>query len=118
MVEIKGRSVTMLAIGPVADFSPEMIAVATWCSCSTPYGAYSVAESAEWPVTEGAAADNDSSAAPVIGKTSRFSVGFYPPRIWPERRQASRHRTDGIDWDRWFEPTAKARIQDRAGSAP
>lgn len=122
MVEIKGQSVTMLAIGPSAVFPPEMIAMATWYPCSTPYGAYSIADSDNRPVAVGLAADTDSSATPAIGKTGRFSVSFYPPQIWPERRQTLHYRYDGVDWDRWFgsaaAAAAAARVQDQAGSAP
>lgn len=118
MVEIKGQSVTMLAIGPVAVFSPEMIPMATWRPCSTPYGAYSIAESAEWPMVTGSAADENSSAVPAIGNVGRFSVGFYLLRIWPELRQVRRRRNDGMDGDHWFGATAEARVHGRAGNAP
>ena len=118
MVEIKGQSVTMLAIGPMAEFPPEMIAMATWYPCSTPYGAYSIAESAERPVTEKSAADEYSSAASAIGNDSQFSVSIYPLRIWPECRPARRNRSGRVDWDRWFGPATGERVQDRAGIVP
>src|ERR1700761_9651585 len=104
MVEIKDRAVTMLAIGPMAGFPPEMIAMATWYPCSTPYGAYSIAESAERPVTEKSAADEYSSAAPAIGNDSQFSVSFYPLRIWPECGPARRNRSGRVAWNPWFGP--------------
>ena len=108
----------MLAIGPWPTFPPEMIAMATWRSCSTPYGAYSVAESAEWPVTEGSAADEDSPAASAIGKTGRKPAGSYPPRIWPECGRVGPSRNDGIDSNHWFGAAPEARAHDRAESAP
>src|ERR1700761_9118870 len=107
MVELKGQSVTMLAIGPVAVFSPEMIPMATWRPCSTPYGAYSIAESAEWPMTAGSVADENSSATPAIGNTNRFSVSLYRSRIRPERGRVRRRRNDSTDGDRWFGPAAE-----------
>lgn len=91
--------------------------MATWYPCSTPYGAYSVAESAERRVSAGLVTERYSSAASAIGNDRRFSVSLYLLRIWPEHRQAPPGYPDGVDGIRWFGPAAGERVRAGAGSA-